>query len=292
MKKEKLMRLFAKALDSIKALRNPIEDHYNKALDMISDLRDSIEDHYTYAKKKEKTMSPEEIETFTTASFYTFTMMFIAFALALPIMMIRGYTFMVISVTLLTIGFALPATLLVVLRKYYWMISCEISQLFQRYSLPLIGMKEADAKICKMQLQLFKPLRKTSVTIVSCYIFMNLTSSNSLDFLSLFFKILLSGICWVSTAVMAVDGICMYSTALWKIGSDYLQAEHKKPKRVRKFCIQDIWTLRRRTFLGKHRHVPKRLAVQNTSMAENIFSLKMLVKDLQASNLGTRVKSA
>lgn len=278
-------------LRAIKALRIPIKEHYNKALDTIIDLWDSIEDYCIYAKKAEKKMNPAEMETFTTVSCYAFTLMLIAFIIALPIMIFRGYTFVVISITLLTVGFALPATLLVVLRKYYWIISCDVSELFQIYSLPLIGRKETDGKICKMQLKLFKPLRKTSIIIVSCYMLMNLSSSNSLNFLSMFFKILLSGISWTGVAVMALDGIYMYSSALWKIGTTYLQTEHKKPKRVRNFCLDDIWNLQKNIFIWKHKYVPKRLAVQNTSIKENNFSFKTLVEELRTGNLGARVKS-
>ena len=159
------------------------------------------------------------------------------------------------------------------------------------YSLLLIGKKETDKKVCSMQLKLFNPLRKTSIIIVICYVLMNWANSNSHDFLSMFLKLLLSGISWTGITVMTADGLYMNFSAIWKIATACLQTAHSKPKRVRKFCIEDIWILQKHGFIWKRKYVPKRLTVQNTSTRENIFSLKILVQELRASDLTARFKS-
>lgn len=263
---------------------------FHKVVETIMNLRDLLEDYYSYFSKREKQMTEKETEYFTTSVFYIFTMMIIAFILALPIMMFLQYPFKAIVIPLLSIGFAMPSAIVVLFRKFYWTISEKVETLFIRYSLPIIGLKKRGNLICRLQMKIFKPLRNTSALIITCYVLFKLTESGTIKFFSLFFYILLYFISWTGTAIMAVDGIAMYSLCLQEMIANQV-AEERNANRLRKRSIQEVCVLWKNTITKKLIYNPKHLAVEETPGRENIFSLRLIAEELTAKHLGARVKS-
>lgn len=308
MKKINMLKLLSKAVSKVTTLYHKIVDYVNikatvlcdeaikkvskffsMAMERFYNVCDYIEDYSTYSQLKEKHMTDEERSIFITISFYAFTIMFVPFMLSLPIMIFRGYPSMVIVITFLSLNFALPATVLVMFRKFFWLFSKKIDFFFQKYSLPIIGQKEEGKMFCKRQMKIYKPLRNMSISIIVCYIIMKIADAKSIEFLRLFFDILLSIISWGSVTFMAIIGIYFYTMCLVSLRQDVIR--QGEPKRLKVFCNRDIWNMTKEISFKKHKYVPKRLAIEDTSAREKNFSLSKLVDELRVNYLGARVKS-
>lgn len=232
-----------------------------------------------------KNMTKKDAQLFTSFMFYLFTLVLTSFVFAFPIMAYLSYPLLAILLSLLFVGFALPSFMMVMLQKCYWLVSSWVSNLFQEYSLPLIGQEQMHKTICTLQTKIFIPLRNVSAFIVICYVMLILTPSSTFGLLSTFLEILLQFTCWSIATLMAINGIFTYSVCLFEIIVQL--SSYKRPKRAQKFSLQAMYTNFKDIFTRKEKIAPKRLLVaEKNSIGENIFLLKTFVIETYIKLIG------
>ena len=222
-------------------------------------------------------MTKKEAQLFTSLMFYVFTIVLTSFVFVFPVMVYLKYSAFAISLTLFVIGLAFPSILMVILHKCFWLVSSIINRLFQKYSLPLIGHEQSHKTICTLETKIFTPLRNLSLIIVICHMSSNLASGSSLIYISTFFEIFLQLVCWGTVAIMAINGLIIYSICLFEITMQFLLG-YKKPKRLQKVSLKAVCANLKTNLTEENRpHIPRRLSPQETLSSENIFSLKTFV---------------
>lgn len=221
-----------------------------------------------------KNMTKKDAQLFSSLMFYAFTLLLTSSVFMFPIMVYLNHFSLAAFWTLLSISVAMLSIIMIMLQECYWLISERISRLFQKYSLPLIGQEQSHKIICILQIKLFDPLRDISFFIVACYGMLNLISSSSLKFFSIFFEFLLHLSCWSIVILMAIDGLFIYSVCLFEI---MIHLAQKGAKKSQKFNLKTMYANLKADFTEKKTYISTRLFTVEPASSEKTFSLKTFV---------------
>lgn len=271
MKKENFVKFFAK----FQAL-------FEIAMDFVNDC-------LPYHGEKIDEMPKDEIDIYATLIFCTFTMSLLSFIFALPFMVSRGYTLATILITFLTIGMAIPAIIMVVMGKFYWLFFFKLNLIFERYSMPLIGQKKKTQILCRVQNKVFTLLMSIGGAIFACYILLKATEYYLLEIFNVGFSMALPIISWIVIGIMAIDGIFMCGICCYEFWIQLLT--YANLKKFREGVLGTIQRFIKTTFTKKQKYVPKRLAPKSTSSSGKIFSLKNLTRGILVSRLSAKANS-
>lgn len=265
-------------------------------------------------------MNDKELGIFMTMTFYLFSMFLGISIMAIPIMAFLSYPAIMIVVTFLSIGLAFPATIVVMGTKYSHVFISNMVALFEKYSLPLIGLKKSGEIIYKVQTKIFRLFMNAFGISIGCYILSKILALSQWEIVSVAISIIILCASWEGVFIMSLNGIFIYFTCLvelavrlltrakmfvkpihWKIPHikiSFKKNQHKvkniylislgKAKRLKKMDRGTIQLLFKETFLTKQRYEPKRLAVGNHPNREKSFSLKKLAIDMRAKCLNAR----
>lgn len=262
---------------------------FEKLLTLFKKMMEFVNDCLPYHGEKTDKMTKEEMSIYATLIFCTFTMSLLSFGCALPFMIFRGYSLVVTLITFLTIGMAMPAVIMAIVSKIYWLFFFKLNLIFERYSMPLIGQKKWTQVLCKLQSKIFMLLLSISGVIVSLFTLLKVTEHYSMEIFSVGLSMVLPIISWIIVGVMAIDGICMCSICCYEFWVPLLKYENLK--RIKETVFEGLKTFIKTTFPKKEKYVPKRLAPKCTSTSGKIFPLKNLTRGILVSRLNAKANS-